>query len=130
MAVLADSSIWVEHFRRGQSGPARRLDGLLAAHEVVMFGVVASELMTGARPEDRAALWRLLSELPWIELDRDGWRRAGETSGDLRRRGATTPLTDIAIAVAAVSADAELWTEDVHFARIGDVLQQLRRFQP
>lgn len=130
MTVLADSSIWVEHFRGGTSGRAARLDDLLAAQQVVMFGIVASELVAGARPPDRASLWRLLSGLPWLDLDRDAWRRAGEVSADLRRRGAATPLTDIAIAVAAATGGAEIWTDDVHFDRIGEVLPQLRRFTP
>lgn len=93
-----------------------------------MFGVVAAELLTGLADERRIELWRLLDGINWVELDRGGWRRVGEASAQLRPSGALTPLTDIAIAIAAITAGAELWAEDVHFDRIAHVLPDLRRF--
>lgn len=79
----------------------------------------------GAAPEHRDDLWLALGNLPWADLDQMGWRRAGEVASDLRRAGVSVSLTDIAIAVAAVNADAVLWSRDEDFARIQVALPAL-----
>ena len=72
----------------------------------------------------------LMNGLPWADLHRDAWRRAGDVVGDLLRLGFRVPLTDAAIAVAAVDSGARLWSRDAHFDRIGERLTDLRRFDP
>ncbi len=129
MTVLADTSIWVDFLRGGDLDVGSVLDGLLAAEEVVMCGPVAAELFAGTAvraPE----LWSLLAGLRWVELGRAEWRQVGEASSALRRRGATVPLTDLVIAVAALAADASLWSRDSDFDRVGEVLPTLARFTP
>lgn len=73
-------------------------------------------------------LWTLLSGLAWADLGPDGWRRVGEVAAALRARGASVPLTDSEIAVAAAASGARLWSRDSDFARIGAVLPELERF--
>jgi predicted nucleic acid-binding protein len=53
------------------------------------------------------------------------WLRAGALAGDLRWRGATVPLTDIVIAVAATGAGAALWSADADFERLTGVMDDL-----
>jgi len=65
-----------------------------------------------------------------LELRARGWRRVGELAGDARRSGFTLPLTDVQIAVMALENEAELWSRDAHFARIGSLVAGLVRFQP
>ena len=71
-----------------------------------------------------------LEALPWAELDRAAWRRIGEVGRDLRASGASVPLTDLAIAVAAVSAGASVWTRDEDFERIRSALPELDLVSP
>jgi predicted nucleic acid-binding protein len=71
-------------------------------------------------------VWLALAGLPFVELGRDAWSRAGELAHELRRRGENVPLLDLLIAVAAVSAGAVLWSRDGDFERVGEVLDELR----
>jgi predicted nucleic acid-binding protein len=91
---------------------------------------VLAELLAGAPAERRADLWHALEALPWAELGRVEWRRVGELAHDLRMSGASLPLTDLEIAVAAVSAGASLWTRDDDFERIRSALPQLELVSP
>jgi predicted nucleic acid-binding protein len=61
--VLADTSIWVEHFRRGEPALAKRLsDGL-----VVMHPFVTGELACG-NLKDRAEILTDLESLPPVRV--------------------------------------------------------------
>ena len=130
MTVLADTSVWVDYLRNGRAGRSARLDDLLARGEVVLCGPVVAELVAGTVVTRRAELTSLLSSLPWADLRRPQWVQVGDLAAQLRDHGSTTALTDIEIAVAAVAADAELWTWDSDFARITKVLEPLSLFAP
>ncbi len=125
MSVLPDTSIWVDYLRSGTAGPAAALDDLLSRESAVVCGPVLAELLAGTPAERRDELWHALEALPWAELDRHAWRCVGEVAHDLRAAGASVALTDLAIAVAAVSADASVWTRDDDFDRIRTVLPEL-----
>lgn len=130
MTVLADTSVWVDYLRRGRTGRSARLDDLLARGEVVLCGPVVAELVAGTAATRRAELIALLRSLPWADLRQPQWVQVGELAARLRDHGSTTALTNIEIAVAAVAADAELWTWDGDFARIAKVLDSLSLFSP
>lgn len=127
MTVLADTSVWVDYLRHGTNGSAAELDALLAAGDVVLCGPVAAELLSGIAETGREELWQLLAGLRWAELGRAEWRRVGDVAAALRRSGTTVALTDIEIAVAAVGADALLWSRDSDFDRVAGALPDLRR---
>lgn len=124
MTVLADTSIWVEYLR----GDRAELDALLDDGSVVVCGPVLAELLKGTEPTERSELWGSIGTLPWADLDRLGWRIVGEAAGDLRRLGVSVPLTDVAIAAAAIRADAALWTRDLDFDRVRMVLPGLQLY--
>ena len=128
MTVLPDTSIWVDYLRKGEAGTAWALDELLRTRAVVICGPVVAELLSGARRNDRPDLWALFQGLPWAPLERNEWRRVGEVAAALHEHGMTAALTDVEIAVSAVSAGAALWTRDSDFERIGQVLPELRRY--
>jgi predicted nucleic acid-binding protein len=96
----------------------------------VVCGPVVAELLAGTAAARRTELWALLSGLPWAPLGSEEWRRVGEVAAALRDRGASVPLTDIQIGVAAAGAGARLWSRDSDFVRIGSVLPELERFAP
>ena len=130
MTVLADTSIWVDYLRTGVHGPGEALDGLLASGEVVVCGPVVAELLAGVAAGRRDELWKLLGGLPWADLGRAEWRRVGDLAASLRSSGTSVALTDVEIAVAAVTAGARLWARDSDFDRLGAVLDELTRFTP
>ena len=96
----------------------------------VVCGPVLAELLGGMPVERRDELWHALEALPWAELDRPAWRRVGELAHELRASGESVPLTDLAIAVAAVSAGASLWTHDSDFDRLRSALPELELVDP
>jgi predicted nucleic acid-binding protein len=124
--ILADTSVWVEYLRRGERGWAWELDELLARGEIVMCGPVLAELLAGVPAERRSDYALRLRALPWSELDRDGWLRAGLVRGDLRRDGFMASLVDVVIAVSAVRAGATLWTADAAHEHLAAAMGDLR----
>jgi predicted nucleic acid-binding protein len=57
--ILVDTSVWVDHLRRGDLG----LAALLARSEVVMHPFVVGEIACGSL-KDRQSLLELLHDLP------------------------------------------------------------------
>lgn len=129
MTVLPDTSVWVEYLRKGQRGDAWPLDGLLESGSVVVCGPIAAELLAGTRENDRSDLWSALYALPWAPLGSGEWRQVGNVAGALRERGSMVALTDVEIAVAAVNFGAQLWTRDSDFARVAEVLVDLKFYR-
>ena len=130
MKVLLDTSIWIDYLRGIDPAVVDRVDGYLDRESVLMCGPVIAQLLAGTPPEDREEVWLALGHLPWADLNREAWRRVGELAHDLRQTGTSVPLTDLAIAVAAVIAEAELWSRDADFERIGTALPTLTLHAP
>jgi len=123
--LLIDTSVWVEYLRGSDTAVVTELDGYLDRESVLVCGPVIAELLAGTAPEDRERLWMALGNLPWADLDRPAWQRAGELANQLRRQGLIVSLTDVTIAVAAMTADADLWSRDQDFIRIGEHVPEL-----
>ncbi len=122
--ILADTSIWIDYLRGTASTAADELDERLAAHEVLMCGPVAAELLTGMGPKERLRMWEILSAMTWADVTRPDWFLAGDVRAELRERGIQVSLADVLIAGAATNR-ATLWTRDQHFSAIAAVLQTL-----
>ncbi len=119
MAVVVDTSQWVQYFRIGASAEAAEVDRLLALGEVVMVGVVYAELLCGARDETQfRALEQQLDALPFLEMTTATWRDTGRILSDLQQEGLTIPLPDAAIAALALEQALQVYTRDDHFQRI------------
>ncbi|MCZ7587530.1 MAG: PIN domain-containing protein [Gaiella sp.] len=125
MSVLPDTSVWIDFFR-GTDPAARELGRLLAGEPPPICGPILAELVAGTPADRREDVWLALAGLPFVDLDREAWTLAGELAYDLRRAGETVPLVDLLIAVAAVRANAALWTRDRDFLRVARVLPELR----
>ena len=123
MRVLPDTSIWIDYFRGRED--AAGLDRLLQEETVVSCGPVVAELLAGAAPAQRSALWLAIGSLELVELDVTAWREAGEHARALREHGVTVPLLDLLVAVAAIRGGAVLWTRDADFDPISQLLPRL-----
>lgn len=122
--ILADTSVWIDYLRGTPSPTTDELDQRLAAHDVVMCGPVAAELLTGLEAADRMRLWETLSSMAWADIARPDWFVAGDLRAELRARGVQVSLADVLIAGAAARR-ATLWTRDRAFEEIATVLDGL-----
>jgi predicted nucleic acid-binding protein len=114
--VVADTSAWIDFFA---GRPQPELESALQHGAVVLPPLVVSELISGARrPPDRAAISRLLAELPVHETPVDHWIRVGELRRTLLDHGLSVSTPDAHVAQCALDLDAVLLTRDKIFVRI------------
>ncbi len=117
--VVADSSIWIAYLRSPDSPPGRVLAELLDQGEVLMLGIVMAEVLQGVRVgEDRRALEKILTALPYEETRRRDWLRAAALGVGLRAKGLAVPPSDRLIAAQALAGDHAVYTLDRHFELI------------
>lgn len=117
--VIVDTSVWIEYFHRPQSAEKHAVDALIDTDRLVLTGIVLAELLQGCRTAKEAdAILLHLRALRFLEMTFASWRRTGELSSALRRRGITLPLSDLIIASLALEHDCQLFTLDPHFRKI------------
>lgn len=137
MAVLPDSSAWIEFFHpRGDPDVKRQMAEIIERDEVATVAPVVAELLVGARTvSERQAIERGLSLLRLLPL---GWPEAAVAAGlgqTLERRGLRVPLVDLLIAAAARQGLYDVWhagDQDYDaIARLGGIrVVNLRRVPP
>lgn len=121
--VLIDTSAWVEFFR-GTSQTADLVAELIEAGRAAICGVTYYELLQGAKSDDEESrLTHALSALPYMEITRNVWIRAGNLSADLRKKGITLPLSDLVMGAVALEQNFHVLTLDEHFQSIPGVKQ-------
>jgi len=117
--IIADTCVWIEFFRNPDSELTLHLKEHIKERKVVMVGMVLSEILQGIRTKKEAIrVKESLKRLPYLEVTRDAWEKAGELSRDLRRRGTTIPLSDMIIASLAIAGGCEVFTVDPHFQHV------------
>lgn len=104
--ILADTSVWVNHFRRGDALLAERLE----RGEILMHPLVLGELALG-QLEDRGSLLALLADMPMAVV-----AEPPEVMMFIERhRLSCTGLgyVDVSLLVSVVLSEvATLWTRD------------------
>ena len=111
--VLVDTSVWVEYLRKPSSTAGKALSALLSVNRVMTSGVIVAEILHGARTrKEREELADALGAIPIVELNFSDWVAIGSLLNDLRLKGHTFALVNIAIAHAARSAGCALFTLD------------------
>jgi predicted nucleic acid-binding protein len=117
--VIADTSVWIEYFKGGREHTRAALRDLIRAEQAVLVGVVLAELIQGCRTSKEAdTILSTLSGLRFLETNFSSWKRAGELSFALRRKGVTLPLSDLIIAALALEHQCQVYTLDPHFEQI------------
>ena len=109
--ILADTSVWVEHFRRGSP----RLRELLVAGEVAMHPMILGELACGNLAR-RAGTLRLLHRLPSVAQLPDSVVLEAIEVRRLWAKG--IGWIDAHLLAAALVSGATLWTLDQRLARL------------
>lgn len=119
--ILADTSAWIEFFKP-QSSVGKKLESLIIQNSVCVCGIVLFELVQGVRSaEEKTKILNALSNLEYAEMTKSLWRKAGELSASLRKKGANLPLSDILIASLAIEHNFQIFTLDKHFEQIPGV---------
>ena len=120
---LVDTSIWVKFFR-GQSQVIKdRIFQLLAENRVATNGVVAAELLLGARGKKEVEFVKeKLLNLDYFETDKEFFTYCGTVGSKIRKAGINMPLSDIMIAAHAKMNDCIIFTMDKHFEAIGQII--------
>lgn len=119
---LVDTSAWLFALRRPPV-PAlqERLRHLLSVDRVAVVGMVALELLGGARTEgERSRLAERLRGLRRLPTPEGLWEEAGDLAWRLRRRGVTVPFTDALIAMLAMSHGVVLLHADRDYDLISE----------
>ncbi len=117
--IIVDTCVWIEFFRKPESDLTVHLKGQLRERRVTMVGMVLAEILQGIKVQKEARLVKeSLNKLPYLEMTRDIWEKAGEISASLRRKGITIPLSDLIISALAISVDYEVFTIDPHFEQV------------
>ena len=113
--MIVDTSVWVDHFRRGN----RRLKGLLDQGIVLMHPFVVGELACG-NLGDRETILGLLGGLPTSDV-----AEHEEALGLLARErlhGRGVGWVDVHLLASAMLSGARIWTLDRRLAAIADEL--------
>ncbi len=104
--ILVDTSVWVDHLRRGDPG----LVDLLERSAVVMHPFVVSEIACGSL-RDRKSLLELLQDLPAAVVATDG--EVMQFIEGHALHGKRIGYVDVhLLASVALTGGARLWTRD------------------
>lgn len=117
--VIVDTSVWIEYFNRPDSPEKHTVDALIDTDPPVLIGIVLAEILQGCRTSQEAdAILLPLGALRFREMTFASWRRTGELSSTLKRRGITLPLSDVIVAALALEHGCSVFTLDPHFRQI------------
>ena len=100
---------------------------LLGRDHIATTDIVVAEVLQGARSDDDfQELADKMEALNFFHADTGIWLKAARLSFELKRRGLTTPLSDLVIATVALENDLEIYAVDSDFARVANI----RLYQP
>ena len=108
--VLVDTSVWVEHLRRGEA----RLAALLDDAEVLCHPFIIGEIACG-HLRNRTGILDLLAALP--SVDRAGDDAVLEFVGRNRLQGKGLGLIDMHLLASCMIARQPIWTVDARLAK-------------
>lgn len=120
--VLADTSVWIEFFKK-KSTVGNRLEALLIEDLVWVCGVVIFELLQGIKSDaEKTKILNTLSNLKYAEMYKNLWQKSADISFNLKKNGLTVPLSDICISTIAIENNLTIFTLDKHFEQIPGVI--------
>lgn len=119
--VLVDTSVWIDYFQNHQESTLEQVTQLLKERRAIFTGIIALELLRGARSQKEISvlesLFRLIRKVSEQETTH---RDAGKMGYDLSRKGITIGTVDILIGQLAIENGLSLYTHDHHFSIIAN----------
>lgn len=123
--VIIDTSVFISFLRGTEAAPF--VIKLLKENKAYINGIIIAELIQGLKNfKEESNIIELLKAVNTLEITVDIWIKAGKLSLDLKRKGISIPLTDVATAALAFEHDMELYTFDKHF----DLIPGLKIYKP
>ncbi|MEI6535494.1 MAG: PIN domain-containing protein [Verrucomicrobiaceae bacterium] len=119
--VLVDSSWFIDRLRR-RIDPFRELEKSNIGYEFFSCGVVMTEVCRGERLQWRYESMRsAFAVMCWVPTSEKIWSEVTDLARNLAARGITMQISDLVIAVSALSADAAVLTLDSDFRQIPEL---------
>ena len=109
--ILVDTSVWIEHFRKGN----RRLKSLLYENEVLIHPFIIGEIACGSL-ENRTEILNLLGALPEARLADHHEVLNLIESKHIYGRG--IGWVDAHLLASALLSNSKLWTLDKRFSEV------------
>ena len=118
--VLIDTSGWICFFaRRGYEDMKKAISILLDEDRVAIAGPILVELIQGARDiEEKQNIKDYAKGLYWLQITDEHWHKSAELVFQLRRKGVTSSIIDVLIAVLAMDYQCALLHKDSDFDHI------------
>lgn len=113
--ILVDTSVWVDHLRRGDA----QLISLLESNAVAMHPFIVGEIACGSLM-DRAVTLDLLQHLPMASV-----AQADEVLGYIERynlHGKGIGYVDVHLLASAALGGTKLWTRDKRLREVAQAL--------
>jgi len=121
MAVLVDTSIWIDYFRTGEN--SKKLDGLIDDNIVVINDIILAELIPYLELKREVKVIKLLHEIERMPLVID-WKELIEFQVSCLKSGANgVGIPDLMIAQNANQHDCKVYSLDKHFRLLNQVLK-------
>jgi predicted nucleic acid-binding protein len=115
VTVLADTSVWVQHFRRGEPALAALLsDGLLLMHPFIVGELACGNL------KNRPAIMSYLHALPLAPLASSA--EVHRLIEDRRLFGRGLGWIDVHLLASTLLSGSRLWTNDKRLASVASQL--------
>ena len=119
--VLVDSSYFIGCMRR-RIDPFRELERSKFDYEFYSCGAVMAEVCRGVRVQRLYTQLRsAFAVMCWVPTAEKIWSEATDLARDFAARGVTMQLTDLVIAVSALSVDAAVLTLDADFRQVPEL---------
>jgi predicted nucleic acid-binding protein len=117
--VLVDTSIWIAYFNSPQNPIRKEVTQLLREQRAVYTGIIATELIRGARSgKELSILETLFQSIKIISEQKSTHMEAGKIGYTMARNGFTLGTVDLLISQLAIENDLALYTQDQHFNAI------------
>lgn len=114
--VLIDTSVWIDFFRGKDAELTEQIAMLLKSGKAVYTGIVALELVSGARGrKELQTLYDAFDTMEKINEKETTYLDAGKMGYEIARDGYTLGVVDLVIAQIAIENGLALMTSDEHF---------------
>jgi len=120
MPVLVDTSVWVEYFRGGSN--SEKLDFLIDENLLVTNDLILAELVPFLKIQNQRKIIELLFNINKLILSID-WNQIIEYQYKCLKNGLNgVGIPDLIIAQNAKQNNCQIYSLDIHFNRIKDIL--------
>jgi len=126
LKILVDTNVMIDYMKR----PSEKMKQIFMDEDVVISGVIASELLHGALSEKEVkSLEEDLGVFESLNIGQGDWNEFGRFLYKLRKNGLTCPYPDALISFIAIKFDVSVWTKDKHFKLIKEIEDKLKLFE-